>query len=392
MRVLQVHNRYRISGGEDVVVKAESVLLQTNSNDCSLFEVTNRSIKGAVAKIKTAIKASYSRKYHKKLGQRIREFKPDIVHVHNFFPLLTPSIFDVFRKHGIPVVQTLHNYRTICPGAYLLRDGNVCEDCLKGSAYQSVIHRCYRDSRAGSLAVANMVQMQRKRNTWRDKIDHFIALTKFSKEKFIQAGFPAERIHVKPNFIQQDPGIGKYNGKYALYAGRISKEKGILTLLQAWRNIRGFPIKIVGDGLLMDDISYLKARYNLSNVLILGQKERNEVFQFIKNAKFILVPSEWYETFGLICAEAFACGKPVIASRLGSMTEIVEDGITGLHFEAGNAEDLANKIQWLIDNSNECHRMGNNARRIFLNKYTAAKNYEILMDIYEKALSNKKHS
>ena len=175
MRVLQVHNRYRISGGEDVVVKAESVLLQKNSNDCSLFEVTNRSINGAVAKIKTAIKASSSRKYHKKLGQRIREFKPDIVHVHNFFPLLTPSIFDVFRNYKIPVVQTLHNYRTICPGAYLLRDGQVCEDCLKGSAYQAVIHKCYRDSRVGSLVVANMVEMQRKRNTWRDKIDHFIA-------------------------------------------------------------------------------------------------------------------------------------------------------------------------------------------------------------------------
>ena len=388
MRVLQVHNRYRISGGEDVVVKAESLLLRKNGNDCSLFEVTNRSINGAVAKIKTAIKASYSRKYHKKLGKRIKEFKPDIVHVHNFFPLLSPSIFDVFRNFGIPVVQTLHNYRTICPGAYLLRDGNVCEECLTGSAYQSVIHRCYRGSRIGSLAVANLVQTHRKRKTWREKIDNFIALTEFSKEKFIQAGLPSERIHVKPNFLQQDPGIGKYNGKYALYVGRISKEKGILTLLLAWKKIRGLPIKILGDGPLMEDILHIKTHYNLSNVSILGHQERKVVFQFIKNAKFILVPSEWYETFGLICAEAFACGKPVIASRLGSMAEIVEDGITGLHFEAGNVEDLAEKIQWLIDNSNECHRMGTNARKIFLKNYTAAKNYEILMDIYEKSLND----
>jgi glycosyltransferase involved in cell wall biosynthesis len=222
------------------------------------------------------------------------------------------------------------------------------------------------------------------------KIDNFIALTEFSKEKFIQAGLPSERIHVKPNFHQQDPGIGKYNGKYALYVGRISKEKGILTLLLAWKKIRGLPIKILGDGPLMEDILHIKTHNNLSNVSILGHQERKVVFQFIKNAKFILVPSEWYETFGLICAEAFACGKPVIASKLGSMAEIIEDGVTGLHFEAGNPTDLADKIKWLIEHPDKCRHMGKNARQVFLEKYTAEKNYKSLMDIYQQAINDYK--
>jgi glycosyltransferase involved in cell wall biosynthesis len=232
-----------------------------------------------------------------------------------------------------------------------------------------------------------MLGLHQLLRTWQKKVNRFIALTEFAKGKFIQAGFPSERIKVKPNFIYPDPGTGNCNGKYALFVGRISKEKGILTLLQAWKKIIGFPIKIIGDGPLIEDVYKIKTNKNLSNIELLGQQDQKKVFQLMKNAMFIVFPSEWYETFGLICAEAFACGKPVIASRLGSMAEIVEEGVTGLHFEPGNSDDLSDKIQWLLDNSNECHRMGKSARKVFLEKYTAEKNYEILMNIYEQALN-----
>ena len=234
--------------------------------------------------------------------------------------------------------------------------------------------------------MADMVQTHRKRETWNEKVNIFIALTEFSKKKFVQAGFPSERLHVKPNFIYPDPGTGHGDGKYTLFVGRISREKGILTLLKAYEKIQGIPLKIIGDGPLIEDVNKIMRDKNLSNIELLGQRDRKEVFQFMKDAMFIVFPSEWYETFGNICAEAFACGKSVITSRLGSMAEIVEDGVTGLHFEPGNSDDLADKIQWLLEHPYEYRRMGKNARKVFFEKYTAEKNYNILKDIYEKAL------
>ena len=387
LKVLQVHNRYKLSGGEDVAVKAEAYLLKNNDNKADLFLVNNESINGAKAKIITAINVGYSRKYSKKLSRKIEDFRPDILHVHNFFALITPSVYDAAKNLGVPVIQTLHNYRIVCPGALLMRKGSVCEDCLTASAYKSVIYKCFRNSRVGSLAVANMVQIHRKRNTWGKKVDCYIALTEFSKQKFVQAGIPLERIQVKPNFIHPDPGVGDTNGHYALFAGRISREKGILTLLQAWKKIKNLPLKILGDGPLLDEVCKNGAYKKYTNIEFLGQQDRNIVFRFIKKAKFVVFPSEWYETFGLICTEAFACGKPVIVSRLGSMPEIVEDGVTGLHFEPGDSDDLVDKIQWLIDHPKECWRMGKNARNEFCTKYTAQKNYRMLMNVYEKVLS-----
>lgn len=387
MRVLQIHNNYQFTGGEDVAVEAEYSLLQSHGNDVNLFEVSNENIRGTKAKIETAINVSYSKKYSNKLIHRIGYFRPEIVHVHNFFPLLTPSIYDVCKSFCLPVIQTLHNYRIICPGAYLLKNGVICEDCLTGSAFKAALHGCYRDSRIGSFLVAYMVQTHRKRKTWQKKIDRFIALTEFAKKKFIQAGLPPERIEVKPNFIHPDPGTGYGNSKYALFVGRISKEKGIVTLLQAWKKIRGVPIKIVGDGSLIEETRKITIRDNLYDVELLGAFDRKDVLTFMGKAIFLVFPSEWYEGFPMTVAEAFACGLPVLSSRIGGMTEIVEDGVTGLHFEAGNPVDLADKIKWLIEHPDKCRHMGKNARKVFLEKYTAEKNYKILMNIYQQAIN-----
>ncbi len=387
LRILQVHNHYQFTGGEDVVVEAEYLILQTNGNSVDLFEVTNENIRGIKAKIETAINVTYSQKYIKKLSVRINEFQPDIVHVHNFFPLLTPSIYDVCKNFGLPVIQTLHNYRIICPGAYLIRNSQICEDCLTRSAYKAVLYACYRDSRIGSLAVANMVQTHRKLQTWQKKVNRFIALTDFAREKFVQAGLPAEKVEVKPNFIYPDPGVRNGEGHYSLFVGRLSPEKGIITLLQAWKKIKKIPLKIAGDGPLEKQVKNIITRDNLYPVEILGRLNKNDIFNLMKNAIFLIFPSEWYEGFPMTIAEAFACGKPVVASRLGSMTEIVEDGVTGVHFEPGNSDDLADKVQWLLDHPDKCRHMGKNARQVFLKKYTAEKNYETLMNIYQNTIN-----
>ena len=384
MIILQVHNRYQHAGGEDAVVRAERALLEAKGHHVSLFEVSNDEIRGFWRKLRVALNVAYSQKSRDRLGKAISDFKPDVVHVHNFFPLLTPSVYDACREACVPVVQTLHNYRTLCPGALLMRDGRVCEDCIKGSAYRSVLYGCYRGSSLGTIAVARMVEFHRKCGTWREKVDCFVALTSFSKTKFVEAGFPEEIISVKPNFYDgeaDDKSCSDREG--ALFVGRLSKEKGVHLLLKAWRGL-DIPIRIVGDGPLLDEVK----QSALLAVSTLGQRSGAEVLTQMRRAAFLVMPSVWYEGFPMVIAEAFAHGLPVIASRLGSMAEIVEDGVTGLLFEAGNAEDLAAKVRWAIEHPDEMLQMGRNARSVYEEKYTSEANYRQLMEIYQKAISS----
>ena len=386
MKILLLHNFYKHRGGEDNVVLTECSLLKEMGNIVSTFYAENKSIRSFKQKLDAALYSTYSEKSKISLRKKIKEFLPDIVHVHNFFPLLTPSVYDAIRIEGIPVVQTLHNYRIICPNAMFLRNGRVCEDCLTGTSYNSVLHGCYRNSIIGSLAVATMVETHRKRQTWQKKVNRFIALTEFARQKFIGAGLPEEKIEVKSNFISPDPGTRNGQGNYALFVGRISPEKGILTLLKAWKRIRKIPLKIVGDGPLVERTRRIVEFENINNIELLGYCDRIRVFKLLKEANFLIFPSEWYEGFPMTLVEAFACELPVVASRIGGIAEIVDDEVTGVHFEPGDPDDLADKIQWLLDHSDVCRRIGKNARGVFLEKYTAKKNYENLMNIYLKAI------
>jgi glycosyltransferase involved in cell wall biosynthesis len=385
MRVLIAHNKYIEPGGEDVVVMAESALLADNGHDVRRHIVSNRDLSGIYGKITVAWQAPYSARSRREMAARIADFNPHLVHVHNFFPILTPSIYDACADAGVPVVQTLHNYRLICPQAMMLRDGKPCETCVSGSPYHAVRYACYRGSRLASLVAAHMVSAHRRRDTWNAKVGRFIALTEFTRDKFIEGGLPAEKIVVKPNFVPDPladavPIADEREG--AVFVGRLSPEKGVATLLRAWREL-SIPLRVIGDGPIMaDDVG----RCDNPAVAVLGRKTGPDVAKEMRRAAFLIMPSQWYEPFGLVLAEAFACGLPVIASRLAAMAEIVEDGVTGIHFEPGDAKDLAAKVLWAAANPSELRRMGENARRVYENRYTPEANYPQLMRIYDAAV------
>ena len=380
MKILLAHNYYQQAGGEDVVVANEMALLSVHGHEVKLYKDSNDRIAGVWAATKAAWRAPYSRDSRDCFAGLLGEFAPDVVHVHNFFPLLTPSIYDACRQARVPVVQTLHNYRTICAGALLMRGGHVCEDCIGGSPYRAALHGCYRGSRMASLAVARMVDTHRRRGTWATKVDRFVALTEFAKGRFVAAGFPADRISVKPNFVEDKAQEAGPRGG-ALFVGRLSAEKGVHTMLRAWDGL-DVPLRVAGDGPLLDEVHGA----GISNLTALGAIPPGSVADEMARAAFLVFPSEWYEGFPMTLVEAFCQGLPVIASRLGSMAEIVEDGVTGLHFTPGDAADLAAKVRWAVDHAQDMRRMGENARRVYEEKYTPEANYRQLMAIYEAAM------
>lgn len=311
--------------------------------------------------------------------------RAELVHVHNFFPLLTPAVHEAAAERGIAVVQTLHNYRLLCAGALFLRNGFVCEKCLHGSKVWGVVHRCYRESLPGSLAVVRMQWRAERHQTWRRKVHRFIALTEFARNKFVAGGLPAERIAVKPNFIT-DPEFAKSlpkGRKGALFVGRLSAEKGVDILIKAWEQLPDIPLTIVGDG-------PEKARMQIkapSNVRFLGSCSSEEVRVQMAAARCLVIPSIWYETFGMVVTEAFAASLPVIASRIGALEELVTDQVTGWHFTPGDPKSLVAVVRKAFGSPARLVDMGNNARRIWQDYYSPAKNLLQLETIYSEALA-----
>ena len=381
--VLIVHNFYQQPGGEDAVFRAEADLLRSRGHEAVAFVEDNARLNG-VNPLKAAVDAVWSREAKRHIRRLIKENKPDVAHFHNTFLRISPAAYYACREAGVPVVQTLHNYRLVCPGALLMRDGRVCEDCLgQAVPWPGVVHGCWRGSRMQTAVVAGMLTFHRLLKTWQEQVDVYIALTEFARRKFIEGGLPAKKIVVKPNFVHPDPGEREAPGRYALFVGRLSPEKGLGTLLKAWRSLKGIPLKVVGDGPLREQVQGVAT--GDGSVKVLGRRSNEEVIALMKGAHCLVFPSECYENFPMSVAEAFACGVPVIASRLGAMAEIVEDGRTGLLFEPGNAEDLAEKVAWAWAHPREMAEMGREARREYEQKYTAEKNYEMLMAIYERA-------
>ena len=379
LRVLFAHNFYQQSGGEGSVVNAEIELLQRHGHEVELFSRHNDEI-DQIGKIAVAVQAIWSTRTVTDLTNRIAAFKPDVVHAHNTFPLISPSLYAVAARAGVPVVQTLHNFRLLCPQAMFLREGRVCEDCLGRVPWRSVVHRCYRGSAPQTAVLASLIGVHRVIGTYRNGVSRYIALTEFSRAKFIAGGMPDEQISVKPNFVDAPrPVDGKRDG--GLFVGRLAGEKGIVVLVDALDRRPGSGIDVVGVG-------PEAARFRGHNGARLhGWLEQTVILERMRAAAFLVVPSICYENFPVAIVEAFACGLPVIASRLGAMAEIVRDGVTGLLFEAGNADDLAQKMAWAEANPAALRAMGSNARREYEAKYTPETNYRQLMIIYSDAIA-----
>jgi len=341
-----------------------------------------------MSQLKLAARTVWNWDAARAIRQLIADEKPDVLHVHNTLPILSPAVYYAARAEGVPVVQTLHNYRLMCPNALFFREGKVCEACLgKSFAWPGVRYGCYRGSRAASAAVASMVAFHWAFRTWSKAVDRYISLTEFARHKFVQGGLPADRIAVKPNFVHPDPGVGDATGGYVLYVGRLSEEKGISTLLSAWRTIGSrLTLRVVGDGPLADQLK--GSIVQTAGIEWLGRQTRDEVLRLMQNAAFLVIPSECYEGFPMTVAEAYATGLPVVASKIGALESLIDSGRTGLHFRPGDPDDLAAKIDWLVSHPQELAQMRKEARAEFEAKYTAERNYVTLMDIYEKAIES----
>jgi glycosyltransferase involved in cell wall biosynthesis len=389
LKIVIVHNAYQRLGGEDTVVRAEKALLLRKGNEVSEYLRNNHEINsgGTCSNIALGCRTVWSATSRNELSRLIKDCQPDVVHFHNTFPLISPASYYACRDSGVPVVQTLHNYRLFCPAATFFRDGKVCEDCLRKSRWQAVRHACYRQSRGASATVVAMLTFHHWYGTWTKLVDCYIALSEFSRAKFIEAGLPVEKIVVKPNFVLPDPGAGRGQREYAVFLGRLSEEKGLRTLLQAWAQLNPTcMLRIIGDGPLLDAIRLEITRSGCSNVRLDGHLPREESLKALQGARVLILPSNCYENFPMTIAEAYACGTPVIASRLGAMQEIVRDGSTGLHFTPGDAGDLARKVEWAWAHLNEMHEMGRKARAEYDAKYTAERSYKMLMHVYQRAI------
>ncbi len=389
MKVLLIHNRYLQSGGENITFLAEKKLLEAGEQEVITYERDNREIKnlGAIGRIGLAGRTLWARDSFQEVLQIIEQQRPDIAHFTNFFPLISPSAYYACQQAGVPVVQTLHNYRLLCPGATLYRNGRVCEACLGKVPWRGIIHRCYRNSAPATMVTTAMIQTHRWLGTWQNKVDVYITPTQFMRQKFIQAGLPPNQIWIKPTFLNADPGVRSYWDNYAVYVGRLTLEKGVMTLVRAWHKVSDVLLKIIGDGPLFPEIQKFIQENQLNNIILMGWLAKDEVIDMMKQARFLLVPSQWYEGFPLTVLEAFACALPVVVSDLGGLADLVENDVTGLKFVPGNAKNLQEKISWAISHPDEMEQIGKNGRKQYETYYTAGANYKQLVQIYNSILT-----
>ena len=390
MKILLAHNFYRSSApsGEDAVYKNEKHLLQ-EKHDLVCYEQFNDNIDDSTLqkKLKLGLDAGWSARTYEELTLLIHKSKPDVAHFHNTFPQITPSAFAACQDNNVPVVQTLHNYRFICPNALLLRNDRPCEDCINGTLIHAMKHRCYRNSLLATSAQVWTIASNRLRGTYVNNVNRYIALTHFASQKFSSAGLPRNRIEVKPNFLLDAPIMGKGNGGYAVYVGRLSEEKGVKTLINAWDKITGLPLKILGEGPLREE---MQAKVNESELPIefLGYCSKKKILDTISDAVIQIIPSHCYEGLPMVALEAYACGTPLIVSRIGSLDEIVKDGETGMKFNTGNDRDLAKAVLELTSDQKRLISMREHARRLFEEKYTPDINFQQLMAIYQDAIAD----
>lgn len=386
MKILVIHNRYLENGGEDRVVDSEIGMLKDHGNEVLYYCHSNEEIKnmGILARARFLFRdISWNRKSYQEIKDLVWKEKPDIAHIHNIFIYLSPSVYFALKESHIPIVQTLHNYRLICLKGTFYAKNRICEDCLSGKLFKAVFKKCWRGSFLLTFFLARMLKNTR-RNIFRDSPDAFIALSGFSRDKFAEAGFPKEKLFVKPNFVDFKPNE-ENRENYGLFLGRLVDYKGVNTLVRAYNELNSYYLNIIGDGPMLDEVK--KRIRNSKNIQLLGSFPHEKAMSYLRKAAFVVFPSECYENMPLAIVESLACGIPVIAANLGAMKEIIQDNITGLLFKAGDPNDLAEKIKFLMGNSNLYEKMRLGARKSYEEKFTSCINYKAIMNIYHKAMS-----
>lgn len=382
-KVLIVHNYYQIPGGEDTVVENEKNLLLDNGHEVVLYTRHNDEIKSRriFAKLMLPFETIFSFKTYKEIKKKISNESIDIVHVHNTVPLISPSVYYAARDCKIPVIQTIHNFRLLCPNATFVRKNKICEECIEKGLKSSIKNKCYRDSRIQTFLLAGSLAIHRFIGTYK-KVDGYIVLTDFNKNK-LKKIISEEKIYIKPNFIKKRTSKeSNEEKKYFLFLGRIDELKGIKLLVEAWEAIDKSKLLIVGKGPLEEEIKEYIRNNNIKNINLLGFKNRDEVMNLIKGAKALIVPSQWYEGFPMTIVEAFSLGVPVIASDIGNLSTIIKNRENGLLFKYDNKDCLIEKILELNTNNELLKKISNGANSSFDRKYNENINYKILMDIY----------
>lgn len=384
MRILMLHNRYLLAGGEEAAVADDVGLLRQHGHEVELLEHDNREIE-RIGKSRVALRTLWSQDSYQRVKKILEAGGFDILHAHNFFPLWSPSVYYAASRAGVPVVQTLHNYRLMCVNSFLFRNRGVCEECVgRWLPWPGVVHGCYRESRMGSAVVSGMIGLHKILNTWQSKVQVYIAVSEFTREKYIAGGLPAAKIVVKPNFVSPSPHPGPGGGGFALYAGRLTPGKGISNMLKAWQTAEQcIPLKVVGEGPLASQVE--EAVRSTNSIQYLGRKSSVELQKLMGQAEFLVFPSELYETMGRTVLEALAAGTPVLTSALGERASVIVPGRNGFHFPAGDVNALRQRVEQCSKDLEQVRSMRKAARKTFEEKFTADVNAELLLSIYEKA-------
>jgi len=389
MKILLIHNQYQHHGGEDTVLESELKLLQKNGETVETLIFNNDQIDSIASKMKYGLYSFYNPSSSRLLEKKVNTFNPDVIHVHNFFPIASPSLFYLANDKKIPIVMTLHNYRLLCPNAMFFREGKVCEDCIsKSFALDGVIHGCYRDSRLQTLFLATMTWIHKKKGTWQNRIDKYIALTAFAKNKFLNSSLKLNdsKIEIKPNFVV-DHGFELEKEDYCLFVGRLSKEKGIDILLNAFQG-SARKLMIIGTGPMLETVEEYSKKYG--NIEYLGFQSIDFIISKLKKAKALIFTSIWYEGMPMTILESFSTGTPVLCGDIGGPAEIVVNEKTGLVYKAGDSIELQSKIEQLYTQPEIYTKLCKNARKEFEEKYSEEKNYTKLINIYKKVIDEKK--
>jgi len=390
MKILICHNYYKYRGGESQTVLREKLLLESKGHKVILFTKDNKNIDNynLIRKIIFFLNVVFSFDTYKTIKEIIRKEKPDIVHIHNVFPLISPSVYYALKSLKVPIIQTVHNYRLLCPnGLFLDNNCKLCERCKNGVFFNAVLHKCYRNSYLQSLGMALTLYIHRNLKAFVNKTDFFISPSNFLRQKLVEGRIPTEKIVVKPHFIECDKIKPSYEfDNYAVYMGRLSPEKGLFNLLKAWKKISGATLRVIGDGIIRGELEEFVVREKIPNIEFLGFVDGTKRFAILEKAMFSVLPSQWYENMPYAALESFACGVPIIASRIGGLGELVTDGVTGLLFEVGNVDDLIRKASKLIDDKQLLLQMRYNTRRHAEELFSEDVAYRNIMDVYNKTM------